>query len=145
MGSWDAMDLCGQGLKGMAPALFKHYPKLHKIYLNWNKLRDIPPQIGQMRFLTILDLSMNELQVLPPEIGMLTNLKKLSLYDNHLDDLPFELGSLHQLEMLGIEGNPMRPDYKERLAEHGTQELIRYLREQAPRTYMMLVEVLTSR
>jgi len=132
MGSWDAMDLCGQGLKGMAPALFKHYPKLHKIYLNWNKLRDIPPQIGQMRFLTILDLSMNELQVLPPEIGMLTNLKKLSLYDNHLDDLPYELGSLHQLEMLGIEGNPMRPDYKDRLVEHGTQELVRYLREQAP-------------
>jgi CCR4-NOT transcription complex subunit 6 len=63
---------------------------------------------------------------------MLTNLKKLSLYDNHLDDLPFELGSLFQLEMLGIEGNPMRHDYKERLVEHGTQELIRYLREQAP-------------
>ena len=33
MGTWDAMDLCGQGLRGMAPALFKHYPKLKKIYL----------------------------------------------------------------------------------------------------------------
>ncbi|EGP83381.1 uncharacterized protein MYCGRDRAFT_63781 [Zymoseptoria tritici IPO323] len=132
MGSWNAMDLCGQGLKGMAPALFKHYPKLSKVYLNWNKLREIPPQIGQMRFLTVLDLSMNDLHYLPPEIGMLTNLKKLALYDNHLDDLPYELGSLYQLEMLGIEGNPMRPDYKERLVEHGTQELVRYLRENAP-------------
>lgn len=132
MGGWDSMDMCGQGLKGLAPALFKHYPKLRKVYLNWNKLTSIPPQIGQMRFITILDLSMNNLHFLPPEIGMLTNLKKLSLYDNRLEDLPFELGSLFQLEMLGIEGNPMRQDYKERLVENGTEELIRFLREQAP-------------
>lgn len=141
MGTWDAMDMCGQGLKGMAPALFKHYPKLRKVYLNWNKLGSVPPQIGQMRFLTTLDLSMNNLSCLPPEIGMLTNLKKLLLYDNQLDDLPYELGSLYQLEMLGIEGNPLRPDYKERLMEHGTQELIRYLREQAPRKCTVSVEL----
>lgn len=132
MGSWNSMDLCGQGLRGMAPALFRHYPKLRKIYLNWNKLVTIPPQIGQMRYLTVLDLSMNQLDYLPPEIGMLTNLKRLLLFDNRLEDLPFEMGSLFQLEMLGLEGNPMRQDYKERLVEHGTQELIRYLREQAP-------------
>lgn len=144
MGSWDAMDMCGQGLKGMAPALFKHYPKLHKMYLNWNKLSSIPPQIGQLRFLTVLDLSMNNLTYLPPEVGMLTNLKKLSLYDNHLEDLPFELGSLFQLEMLGIEGNPMRHDYKDRLVEHGTQELIRWLREQAPSKFMKVLGILRT-
>ncbi|KAF2169644.1 hypothetical protein M409DRAFT_64705 [Zasmidium cellare ATCC 36951] len=134
MGTWNAMDLCGQGLRGMAPALFRHYPKLRKIYLNWNKLPTIPPQIGQMRYLTVLDLSMNQLDYLPPEIGMLTNLKRLLLFDNRLEDLPFEMGSLFQLEMLGLEGNPMRQDYKDRLVEHGPQELIRYLREQAPRS-----------
>lgn len=119
----------------MAPALFKHYPKLRKIYLNWNKLNTIPPQIGQMRFLTVLDLSMNNLDYLPQEIGMLTNLKRLLLFDNRLEDLPFEMGSLFQLEMLGLEGNPMRQDYKDRLVEHGTQELIRFLREQAPSAF----------
>lgn len=138
MGSWDSMDLCGQGLKGMAPALFKYYPKLRKVYLNWNKIRSIPPAIGGMRFLTFLDLSMNDLTFLPPEIGMLTNLKQLLLYDNHLDDLPFEIGHLFQLEMLGIEGNPMRPDYKDRVMEHGTKELVRYLREQAPRKFICI-------
>lgn len=129
--TWDAMDMSGQGLKGIAPALFKHYPKLRKLYLNWNKLQRVPLQIGNMRFLTILDLSMNDLTYLPPEIGMLTNLKKLSLYDNNLETLPSELGSLYQLDMLGIEGNPMKAEYKDILAEHGTQELIRYLRENA--------------
>lgn len=137
-GTWDAMDLCGQGLKGIAPILFKHYPKLHKVYLTWNKLRSIPPQISQMRFLTVLDLSMNDLTVLPPEIGMLSTLKKLSLYDNNIEDLPYELGSLYQLEMLGMEGNPLRHDYMERLKADGTQELVRFLREQAPRKCSVL-------
>ena len=127
-----AMDFCDEGLRQINPLLFQYYPKLQKVYFTYNKLRSIPPQIGEMRFLTMLDLSWNELHYLPPEIGMLTNLKKLLLFDNHLDDLPFEVGSLFQLEMLGIQGNPMRSDYKERLVEHGTQELVRFLREQAP-------------
>lgn len=127
---WQAIDFGGQGLKCMGASLFR-YSFLKKIYFNHNKLSWLPQQIGEMRNLTTLDLSFNELYTLPPEIGMLTNLKKLLLFENKLSDLPFELGSLYQLEMLGIEGNPMRPDYVERLAEHGTQELVRYLREQA--------------
>jgi CCR4-NOT transcription complex subunit 6 len=54
------------------------------------------------------------------------------LFDNNLVDLPYELGSLFQLESLGVEGNPMRSDYKDRIMEQGTQEMIRFLREEAP-------------
>jgi len=134
VGAWDAMDLGGHGLKSMSTSIFRHYPDLHKIYFNHNKLTWVPHEIGTMRSLTVLDLSFNDLQVLPVEIGMLTTLKRLLLYENHLDDLPNEIGSLYQLEMLGIEGNPMRHcDYKERLIEHGTRELVRHLREQAER------------
>ncbi|RMY59730.1 hypothetical protein D0863_11835 [Hortaea werneckii] len=132
-GAWDAMDLGGHGLKSLGASIFRHYPHLRKIYFNHNKLTWLPPQIGIMRSLTVLDLSFNDLHELPPEIGMLTNLKRLLLYENHLEDLPFEIGSLYQLEMLGIEGNPMRHcDYKERLMETGTKELVRFLREHAP-------------
>jgi CCR4-NOT transcription complex subunit 6 len=127
---WQAIDFGGQGLKCMAGSLFK-YNFLKKIYFNHNKLSWLPAQIGEMRNLTVLDLSFNELYSLPPEIGMLTNLKRLLLFENKLGDLPYELGSLYQLDFLGIEGNPMRGDYMDRLAEHGTGELIRYLREQA--------------
>nr|POE78763.1 glucose-repressible alcohol dehydrogenase transcriptional effector [Quercus suber] len=130
-GEWDAMDLGGHGLKCMAPTIFRFYPDLRKIYLNHNKLQWLPTQIGQMRSLTVLDLSFNDLRHLPPEIGMLTNLRKLLLFDNHLVDLPTEMGSLYQLDMLGIEGNPLRHDYKERIMEHGTRDMIEYLREQA--------------
>ena len=127
---WQAIDFGGQGLKCMAESLFR-YNFLKKIYFNHNKLSWLPPQIGVMRTLTVLDLSFNELVELPPEIGMLTNLKRLLLFDNKLNDLPFELGSLYQLEMLGLEGNPMQQDLMDRMQDYGTQELIRYLREQA--------------
>lgn len=132
MGPFNGLDFSGHGLKVLSPLVLKIYPKLKSLWLPWNKLTMIPPQIGTLRFLTTLDLSWNHLSFLPPEIGMLTNLRKLLLFDNQLDDLPHELGTLYQLEMLGIEGNPMRPDYKEKLVESGTQELIRYIREQAP-------------
>lgn len=127
---WQAIDFGGQGLKCMATSLFR-YKFLQKIYFNHNKLSWLPVQIGEMRNLTSLDLSWNELYQLPQEIGMLTNLKELRLFENKLSDLPYEIGSLYQLEFIGLEGNPMRPDYMERLYEKGTQDLVKYLREQA--------------
>jgi hypothetical protein len=92
-----------------------------------------------MHQLTHLDLSFNQLTDLPPEIGMLTNLKKLLLYENRLDEIPFEIGYLYQLEMLGLEGNPMRrgSECMDRLVENGTQDLVRYLREEAPREFTL--------
>lgn len=131
-GQWDAMDLGGHGLKSMGTSLFRHYPQLRKIYFNHNSLTTLQPHVSLLRNLTMLDLSFNQLRELPPEIGMLTNLKKLLLFENRLHDLPFEIGYLYQLEMLGLEGNPMRPELMERLAEHGTYELVRCLREEAP-------------
>ena len=128
------MDLGGHGLRSMGASIFRHYPDLHKIYFNHNLLTWLPPDIGSMRSLTILDLSFNKLDSLPPEIGMLTNLKKLLVYGNLLRDLPAELGTLFQLETLGVVGNNMlRADYMQQIRENGTKEFVRYLREQASR------------
>lgn len=135
-GTWDALDLGGHGLRSMGASIFRHYPKLRKIYFLHNKLRWLPPDIGHMRALTVLDLSFNDLDSLPAEIGMLTHLKKLLLYGNNLRDLPFEIGSLFKLEVLGVVGNTMlRADYLDRIKEAGTKEFVRYLREQAPRKF----------
>lgn len=127
---WQALDFGGQGLKAISPSLFR-YPFLEKLYFNHNKLSWLTPQIGQLRCLTFLDLSQNHLDTVPAEIGMLINLKTLYLFDNNLETLPFEMGSLYQLDVLGIEGNPLSEDIKSIVAEAGTGELIRYLREQA--------------
>jgi CCR4-NOT transcription complex subunit 6 len=128
---WASIDLGGQGLKAISTALFD-YTFLDKLFFNFNKLTMLPPSIGQLRNLTHLDLSFNGISQLPPEIGMLMNLRTFLLFENPLTTLPYEMGTLHKLEMLGIEGCPLEEELKSIIVEHGTGELITYLRDRYP-------------
>lgn len=118
-------------MRNLAPPLF-HYTFLKELYLAANKLSHIPAEFGQLRSLTLLDLSHNQITDIPPEMGMCTSLKQLFLFDNQIRTLPYELGSLFNLEALGIEGNPLDQDMKQELMDKGTKSLIGLLREQAP-------------
>lgn len=125
------MDMSGQGLRNLAPELFR-YQFLNELFLPSNKLTRLPKEIGELRQLRYLDCSYNQLSELPPELGMCTYLKHLLLFNNNIQELPFELGSLHLLEMLGIEGNPLDPNVKQEIMEKGTKNLVNALRENAP-------------
>ncbi|KAH7152827.1 Endonuclease/exonuclease/phosphatase [Dactylonectria macrodidyma] len=128
---WHNMDMSGQGLRNLAPELFK-YQFLNELYIASNKLTRLPKEIGELRQLRHLDASYNQISELPPELGMCTYLKQLLLFNNNIQELPFELGSLHLLEMLGIEGNPLEPAVKQEIMEKGTKSMINALREGAP-------------
>ena len=52
----------------------------------------LPPEIGQLTNLNVLNLAGNQLRTLPPEIGELTNLTDLCLAENQLCTLPPEIG-----------------------------------------------------
>ncbi|KAK1996916.1 endonuclease/Exonuclease/phosphatase [Colletotrichum falcatum] len=129
--NWHNMDLSGQGLRNLAPALFR-YQFLHDLFIASNRLQTLPPAIGQLRQLRYLNVSFNQIKDLPAELGMCTYLNQLLLFDNQIHTLPFELGSLHLLDVLGIEGNPLDPDMKQEIMEKGTKSLINLLKEQAP-------------
>lgn len=128
---WHNMDMSGQGLRNLAPELFR-YQFLNELYIASNKLTRLPNAIGELRQLRHLDASYNQISDLPPELGMCTYLKQLLLFQNNIQQLPFELGSLHQLEVLGIEGNPLEPEVKQEIMEKGTKSLVNALREGAP-------------
>lgn len=130
---WKALDLGGQGLRALSNALFQ-YTFLDKLYINHNKLTELPSAIGRLKLLQLLDASGNQLTELPPELGMLTNLKTLFIFDNQLTTLPYELGSLYQLEVLGIEGNPIQDGLKQIMVKEGTKSVIMSLRETMPST-----------
>lgn len=128
---WHNMDMSGQGLRNLAPELFR-YQFLNELYIASNKLTRLPNAIGELRQLRHLDASFNQISELPQELGMCTYLKQLLLFQNNIQQLPFELGSLHQLEVLGIEGNPLEPDVKQEIMEKGTKSLVNALKEGAP-------------
>ena len=128
---WHNMDMSGQGLRNLAPELFK-YKFLKELFIASNKLTRIPKMIGELRALQLLDASYNQLTELPAELGMCTYLKHLLVFNNNIQDLPYELGSLHLLEMLGIEGNPLEHNTKQEIMEKGTKSLVAALREGAP-------------
>jgi CCR4-NOT transcription complex subunit 6 len=130
---WHNMDMSGQGLRNLAPELFK-YQFLNELFIASNKLKILPNAIGELRALRHLDASYNQIEEIPPEIGMCTYLKNLLLFNNNIRTLPNELGSLHLLEMLGIEGNPLDQEIKHEVMEKGTKSLISFLKENTPCT-----------
>tara|TARA_A100001011_G_scaffold335087_1_gene363811 strand:- start:400 stop:1008 length:609 start_codon:yes stop_codon:yes gene_type:complete len=68
---------------------------------------EIPPDMGKLINLTILNLSHNQLTgEIPPEIGSLTNLSSLDAQNNQLTgEIPPEIGNLTNLVLLGLYGN----------------------------------------
>lgn len=88
-----------------------------KLQLKGNNLKGrLPPEIGQLASLRILDLNsaygyrgamgtVNEISYLPPEIGQLTSLETLDLCNGLISQLPPEIGHLSSLRDLFLDNN----------------------------------------
>src|SRR5262245_52380065 len=70
------------------------------IELRLTNMEQLPPEIGQLKMLRLLDLKSNPLTTLPAELGELTNLGMLDLSFTPLTKLPPEIGHLSNLNKL---------------------------------------------
>ena len=99
-------DLCCLKLKELPPEIGQ-LTNLRNLALYHNELTTLPPEIGQLTNLVDLSLFDNQLTMLPSEIGQLTNLLGIDLNTNQLTDLPPEIGLLNQLGRLHVNGNQL--------------------------------------
>lgn len=70
-------------------------------------LTELPPEIGQLAQLEVLNLLDNQLSSLPASIGQLAQLKTLKLSGNPISSLPPEIGQLSQLSHLYLRGSQL--------------------------------------
>ena len=103
------LDLGQFGLSGEIPPDIGDLTGLRVLNLSRNDLTgEIPPEIGQLSTLEALVLSRNQLTgEIPPEIGQLSNLENLGLYQNRLTgEIPAWLDDL-PLRYLSLGGNQL--------------------------------------
>ena len=100
----------GNGLTGVIPPELGSLPHLRVLDLSHNQLEGpIPPELGSLSSLTWLSLWGNQLTgPIPPELGRLSSLTWLSLSGNQLTGpIPPELGRLSSLTWLSLSGNQL--------------------------------------
>ncbi|MGR0481924.1 MAG: COR domain-containing protein [Candidatus Electronema sp. V4] len=118
------LDIGLQDLTELPPELFE-LKQLTVLYLYYNHLSSLSPKIFQLKNLIGLDLSGNSLASLPPEIVQLKNLTTLGLNGNQLTSLPPEIAQLPKLEWLKLDDNPLTsPPYE--LAVQGIHAIREY-------------------
>lgn len=67
-----------------------------------NLLEELPPEIGSLHKLKVINLSDNKLKNLPPQFFMLEELGELYLKNNRISILEAEIGNLIMLTYMVI-------------------------------------------
>lgn len=79
-------------------------------FLQLSNVSELPPEIGELRNLKVLNLIFNESleEKIPIEIYRLKNLKQLLLTNNRLRNLPRGISALKKLKILRLDNNNLR-------------------------------------
>ncbi|XP_072763729.1 uncharacterized protein Lap1 [Anoplolepis gracilipes] len=93
-------------LYDVPPDVFIYERTLEKLYLDANRIKDLPRPLFQCHELRVLSLSDNEITTLPPAIASLINLEHLDLSKNSIKDLPDSIKECKSLRSIDISVNP---------------------------------------
>ncbi len=94
--------------------------RVSELLLYENQLRGhIPPELGNLSNLTVLNLYSNQLSgTIPSELGNLSSLEALALSENQLNgSIPSELSQLSNLQVLALWDNKLRGSIPSELSE----------------------------
>ncbi|KAH7718019.1 leucine Rich Repeat family protein [Aphelenchoides avenae] len=99
------LQLKGCHLKVVPNVLEEVADILRNLDLSQNRIKEVPPFIGNFNALKQLHLSVNLIDRLPDEIGFLKSLETLSINGNQLTELPESLTQLSSLKTLNASAN----------------------------------------
>ena len=85
----------------------KNPEMVYELNLSNQNLTELPPEIGKLTNIMLLEIIDSKLTNLPPEIGKLSNLTYLNLYGNQLTELPQDISKLTNLIFLSLVGNQL--------------------------------------
>lgn len=75
---------------------------------SFNKIVNIPPEIGKLKRLRRLVLNSNRIKKLPNEIGRLDMLEELIVSENVLEEVPHTIATMSTLRILKLENNKLK-------------------------------------
>jgi Leucine-rich repeat (LRR) protein len=81
------------------------HSQLTEIVAGYNRLTVIPPAIGNLLRLTVLDVRNNQLKTLPSELARCGELRDLILSFNRFSKIPPVVYQLKKLEHIIADGN----------------------------------------
>jgi Leucine-rich repeat (LRR) protein len=99
---------CNYNELKIVPPEIGQLENLRELHCNENNLKHLPPEIGQLKKLRLLTCIKNNLETLPHEISQLKNLRELRCDENNLKSLPSEIGQLTNLQLLTCDGNDLK-------------------------------------
>ncbi|MEO7841588.1 MAG: leucine-rich repeat domain-containing protein [Anaerolineales bacterium] len=108
------------------PDIVINLTELEFLNLGENLLTTLP-SLEKLKKLKILWLDTNKLGELPDSIGHINNLEELWLFGNQLNDIPPSLAQLENLKVLDLDNNPLNPELSEAY-EEGLDAVKLYLR-----------------
>lgn len=105
-------------LQDVPPQVFAYERTLEELYLDSNRIRDLPRPLFHCHGLRVLSMSDNDVQSLPPAIASLINLQHLDLSRNELCGIPDNIKGCKHLVYVDVSVNQL-----EKLPEGFTQLL----------------------
>ena len=84
-----------------------------ELYLRNFNIMELPENIGNLKYLKILDLESNKLSSLNSSIKELKSLALINLSKNNFTSIPTELWALEKLKLIELKNNPWKGESKE--------------------------------
>lgn len=146
---WQVVSLRNCGLTSIPIELFD-YPDIVSIDLGnddqieeklRNKIKEIPPQISNIKRLSKLNLENNEIEKISEELSSLPRLKTLNLANNQIKELSEKIANMEGLIELNISNNPfdMLPP---EIVARGIESIRNFFRELKEQDFIYEVKLL---